>query len=148
MLCAALTSAELGDAPVAEPGRPAAVESPLLRAEVRVLEAEVLGPGERGELSLVLLEGAARDWPLAVRIDEGGVAFVDDRLDWSAVVDPLALQPRLRAPFVAPQQPGSYEVHATISYAVCGPQWCRVKRDTLSWVLEVQTPVVDHEPPD
>ena len=112
-------------------------EVDLLAARAEALAVEQVNAGQRGELSLVLLEAPERDWPLAVRIDEGALALVDDRLDWGAVVDPLALQPRLRVPFVAPEQAGHYEVRATLSYAVCNEQWCWIKRGELRWTVEV-----------
>lgn len=111
-----------------------------LAAQAEALAPAPVAPGERGELSLILLEAPARTWPLAVRIDEGEVEVVDDRLGWSAVVDPLALQPRLRVPFVAPAEPGRHEVRASLSYGVCGAQWCWAKRGQLRWWVEVVAP--------
>ncbi len=124
-------------APADEPERPG-VE--LITAQVRALDSAPLSPGERGELSLVLLEAPDRDMPLAVRVDAVALELLDNRLGWSQVVDPLALQPRLRAPFRAPEQPGEYEVRASVEYWVCGERWCRRKLGELRWSVIVEAP--------
>ena len=124
-----------GSVDAGEPG------AELIAAQAQALELEPVAPGARGELSLVLLDAPERDLPLLLRIvDEGPVALDDNRFDWSAVVDPLALQPRLRAPFTAPADPGTYEVHASVEYYVCNERWCRLQRGSLTWVLQVSAP--------
>ena len=115
----------------------------LLAAKVEALSLASVAPGERAELSLRLLETPAREWPLSVRIEASALALVDDRLDWSAVVDPLALQPRLSVPFTAPAEPGRYEVRANLSYAVCSEQWCWSRYAELRWTVEVRAPAPD-----
>jgi hypothetical protein len=112
----------------------------LITAQVRALDSEPLAPGQRGELSLILLEAPDRDMPLAVRIDAGVLELLDNRLGWSQVVDPLALQPRLAASFRAPEQPGAYEVRASVEYWVCGERWCRRKLGELRWSVIVEAP--------
>jgi len=99
----------------------------LIAAQVSALES-----------SLILLEAPDRDMPLAVRIDASSIELVDDRLGWSQVVDALALQPRVRASFRAPAQPGAYEVRASVEYWVCGERWCRRKYGELSWSVVVE----------
>lgn len=110
----------------------------LITAKVRALETPTLAPGQRGELSLLLLEAPERDLPLAVRIDDSPLELVENRLGWSAVVDALALQPRVRAAFTAPAEPGRYEVRASVDYSVCGERWCRSKRGELRWIVVVE----------
>jgi hypothetical protein len=112
----------------------------LVTAQARALDSPTLAPGQRGELSLILLEPPDRDMPLAVRIDAAALELLDNRLGWSQVVDPLALQPRLRATFRAPEQPGEYEVHASVEYWVCGERWCRRKLGELRWSVVVEEP--------
>ena len=116
----------------------------LITARARALDSPALAPGQRGELSLVLLEAPDRDMPLTVRLEPGEGAgpleLLDNRLGWSQVVDPLALQPRLRAPFRAPEQPGEYQVRASVEYWVCGERWCRRKLGELRWSVIVEAP--------
>jgi hypothetical protein len=112
----------------------------LITAQARALDSEPLAPGQRGELSLILLEAPDRDMPLAVRIDASALSLLDNRLGWSQVVDPLALQPRLAASFRAPEQPGAYEVRASVEYWVCGERWCRRKLGELRWSVIVEAP--------
>jgi hypothetical protein len=112
----------------------------LITAQARALDGPTLAPGQRGELSLILLEAPDRDMPLAVRIDAVALELLDNRLGWSQVVDPLALQPRLRASFLAPEQPGEYHVRASVEYWVCGERWCRRKLGELRWSVIVEEP--------
>lgn len=112
----------------------------LVSAQARALDVPALAPGQRGELSLILLEPPDRDLPLAVRIDAAPLELLDNRLGWSQVVDPLALQPRLAASFRAPDQPGAYEVRASVEYWVCGERWCRRKLSELRWSVIVEAP--------
>lgn len=124
-------------APANDAERPGAE---LITAQVQALGSPTLAPGQRGELSLILLETPDRDMPLAVRIETEALQLVDNRLGWPQVVDPLALQPRLRAPFVAPAQPGEYQVRASVEYWVCGERWCRRKLGELQWSVVVEEP--------
>ncbi len=119
----------------AEEGRPG-VE--LIAAQVQALEVEPVAAAGRGELSLVLLEAPDRALSLEIRIDDAALELDDNRLDWSAVVDPLALQPRVRASFRAPSEPGSYEVRGTVDYSVCDEQWCRRKHGEVRWSVTVE----------
>lgn len=109
----------------------------LIAAEVQALEVDALVVGARGELSLVLLERPDRALPLEIRLDASALELDENRLDWSAVVDPLALAPRVRARFRAPSEPGRYEVRATVRYFVCDEQWCRAKTGQVDWTVVV-----------
>jgi hypothetical protein len=111
-----------------------------IAARVQALPVAALAPKRSGELSLLLLESPDRALPLALRLDAGSVTLVENRLGWSAVVDPQALQPRLRAPFVAPAEPGTYVVSASIDYQVCAGEWCRHKHGDVEWTIEVAAP--------
>jgi hypothetical protein len=112
-----------------------------IMAKVRALPVPTLAPGQSGELSLLLLEAAERELPLLARVEAGALGLLENRLGWSAVVDPLALQPRLRIPITAPTEPGRYEVHASVDYFVCTQRWCRQKRGELRWELLVEDPL-------
>jgi len=107
-------------------------------AQVQALAVEPVAVGARGELSLVLLEPPDRSLPLDIRLDAGSLELDDNRLDWSFVVDPLALQPRVRTSFRAPSEPGSYQVRASVGYFICDEQWCRAKRGEVRWTVTVE----------
>ena len=109
-----------------------------IAAQVQALELEPLAPGQRGELSLVVLESPDRGLPLEVRVDAGPLELDDNRLDWSFIVDPLALNPRVRTNFRAPREPGSYTVRAAVTYFVCDEQWCRQKHGQVHWTVTVE----------
>jgi hypothetical protein len=106
-------------------------------ARVSALPAEPVTIGERGELSLVVLEPPERGLPLEIRIASTALVLDDNRLDWTAVVDPLAIQPRIRASFRAPSDPGEHEVVASVDYSICGEQWCRRKHAEVRWTVRV-----------
>jgi hypothetical protein len=108
-----------------------------ITAKLQTIEVAPLAVGERGELSLVLLESPEPELPLLVRIADSALALSENRLDWSAVVDPGALQPRVRASFRAPSEPGRYVVRAEVEYRVCSGAWCRAKRGSVEWSVEV-----------
>ena len=114
------------------------VGAELIAARAEALEVPPVEAGASSELSLVLLETPDRDLPLLVRLDGGELELAEDRLDGRAIVDPLAVQPRLRTSFVAPTQLGRYEVSATIDYSVCEGRWCRRKHGELRWAIEVR----------
>lgn len=122
---------------IAAESRAGDLDEPIT-AKVQALEVEPVRVGARGELSLVLLETPDRKLPLSIRIDAGTLELDENRLDWSAVVDPLALAPRVRARFQAPSEPGRHEVHAMVSYYVCDEQWCRAKRGQVHWTVSVE----------
>jgi hypothetical protein len=109
-----------------------------ITAQVQALEVDPVRVEQRGELSLVLLETPDRALPLEIQIDAVALELEDNRLDWSAVVDPLALAPRVRARFRAPSEPGRHEVRARVSYYVCDEQWCRAKRGQVRWTVVVE----------
>ena len=109
-----------------------------LRAEVEALEVATISPGQLGELSLILLEAPDRALPLEIRVAASALAFEDNRFGWAAVVDPLAVVPRVRASFRAPAEPGEYEVRASVDYSVCGEAWCRRKHGEVRWLVRVE----------
>lgn len=111
--------------------------SETITARAQALEVPALAAGESGELSLLLLEAPARELPLLVRIEASGLELSENRLDWSAVVDPLALQPRLRTRFRAPARAGRHSVEAVVAYSTCGERWCRQKRGRVRWQVSV-----------
>ncbi|MEM6992509.1 MAG: hypothetical protein AAF721_18490 [Myxococcota bacterium] len=113
------------------------LQLPEQRATVVAAEVAELTVGDKGELSLTLLEAPAVGFPLAVSIDQSPLTVRDRRLSWADVVDPLANQPRLSAPFVAPDVPGRFAVRATVSYVVCDAQRCEPRQARLSWDVAV-----------
>jgi hypothetical protein len=130
MLAGALAAAS--ETPDAEP-----ITAPIT-AKLQALEVAPVAAGQRGELSLIVLEPPDRALPLEIRLDAGPLVLDDNRLDWSAVVDPLALVPRVRASFRAPSEPGTYAVRASVGYWVCGEQWCRRKFGEITWRVVVE----------
>jgi hypothetical protein len=128
MLAALLAALALAS----EPG-----DREAIAAKLQTIEVAPLAVGERGELSLVLLESPEPKLPLVVRIAASALVLSENRLDWSAVVDPGALQPRVRASFRAPSEPGRYVVSAEVEYRVCSGAWCRAKRGRVEWVVDV-----------
>jgi hypothetical protein len=108
-----------------------------LRAQVEALEVTPISAGQAGELSLILLEPPDRALPLEIRVADNALEFDDNRFGWAAVVDPLATQPRVRASFRAPTEPGEYEVRASVDYSVCGEAWCRRKHAQIRWLVTV-----------
>jgi hypothetical protein len=129
MLAALLAALALASS---EPG-----DREAITAKLQTIEVPPLAVGERGELSLVLLESPEPELPLAVRIAATALLLSENRLDWSAVVDPGALQPRVRASFRAPSEPGRYIVSAQVEYRVCSGAWCRAKQGSVEWVVDV-----------
>jgi hypothetical protein len=113
-------------------------EDPAVTAAIEALAVAPVVAGGSGELSLVVLERVERGLPLTIRVDAGALTLADNRLDWSAVVDPLASQPRIRARFRAPSEAGRYAVRASVDYYVCSEQWCRRKHGEVSWEVEVE----------
>ncbi|MCA9683714.1 MAG: hypothetical protein KC431_21765 [Myxococcales bacterium] len=116
----------------------------LIEARAQALELAPLVAGTSSALSLLVLEAPERELPLEVRFSaDAGFELLEDRLDWSAVVDPLALQPRLSVPFRAPEQPGEYRITASVDYSVCSEQWCRRKHGEVAWTVVVQAAATD-----
>ena len=116
------------------------LELPEQATRVQVGAVGQVRVGGRGELSLTLLETPAAGFPLDVRIDKSPLSLLDQRLGWPDVVDPLAHQPRLSAPFVAPAAPGRHRVGALVSYVTCDARRCRTRRARVSWDVEVFAP--------
>lgn len=107
-------------------------------ARVQVAPVPALGPGEEGELSVTILDDAEPGLPLSVRLRAAEVVLADNRLDVRDVVDPQAQQPRIRARFVAPGEPGRYEVEGLVEYITCQAERCRPRRIRVVWVIEVE----------
>lgn len=124
-------------------GSGAGLELPEQRAQVVVDEVPTMTTGDAGALSLTLLETPAAGFPLAVAIDDSPLSLRDQRLGWGDVVDPLAHQPRLSAPFTAPQTAGSFTVQGRVTYVICSATKCRPRRARIRWQVEVTAP----EPP-
>jgi hypothetical protein len=113
-------------------------DDPAVAAALEALAVDPVLAGASGELSLIVLEAADRRLPLTIRLDPGPLTLADNRLDWSAVVDPLASQPRIRAKFRAPSEAGRYSVRASVDYYVCSEQWCRRKHGEVTWLVAVE----------
>lgn len=124
-------------------GSGAGLELPEQRARVVVDEVPTVDVGADGALSLTLLETPAAGFPLAVAIDDSPLSLRDQRLGWGDVVDPLAHQPRLSAPFTAPETAGSFTVQGRVSYVICSANRCRPRKARIRWQVEVAAP----EPP-
>ena len=99
-----------------------------------------LEPGARGELSVTILDEVPQSQSLLVRLQSDAVAVPDNRLGFRDVVDAQAQQLRVRARFVAPQQPGSYDVEGLVEYVGCNDQRCRPYRARVVWTIEVVAP--------
>ena len=67
------------------------------------------------------------------------IAFVlpEDRLGWDDVVDPQAVQPRLRARVVAPARTGVHEVRGFVAYVTCNRDRCRPRVSEVKWSVTV-----------
>ena len=84
-----------------------------------------VAPTRTGELSLTIIDEPSRRFPLLVRLEAEGFTVVDERLDWSDVVDEKAREPRFSSRFVAPSSPGTYRVPCRVTYVVCGATQCQ-----------------------
>jgi hypothetical protein len=112
----------------------------LRDANVTVLPAEALAPGRAGEVSLTILDLPERGLPIQLWLDADEVGLPDDRLGWDDVVDPQAVQPRLRARIVAPTRPGTHEVRGFVAYVTCNARRCRPRMREVTWSLTVEAP--------
>ncbi len=114
---------------------------PVPSGDVQAAVLRVAGPGEAGELSATILETPAPGVPIELRLRAGAVRLSENRLGWSSVVDPEAQQPRLRTRFVAPNEPGTYEIQGVLRYVTCeddGP--CLPHAAVVTWTLTVTAP--------
>ena len=108
---------------------------------VRILELRPVAPGQSGELSVTILDTPMAGTPIELRLDDGsGVTLADNRLGWADVVDPQAVQPRLRARFTAPEAPGRYEVVGHLTYVTCAKKRCTHRAAGVRWELVVKEP--------
>ena len=106
---------------------------------VRILDVPALQPGQSGELSVTILDTPMSGTPIELSLAPSAVTLPDNRLGWSDVVDPQAVQPRLRARFTAPSDPGRYEVHGQLRYLTCTSKRCVPRVVMLRWDLEVRS---------
>jgi len=114
---------------------------PVPSGDVQAAALPAVAPGEAGELSATILETPAPGVPIELRLQAGAVRVTENRLGWSSVVDPQAQQPRLRTRFVAPTEPGSYDIDGVLRYVTCpddGP--CLPHAATIRWTLTVTNP--------
>ncbi|MCH9685504.1 MAG: hypothetical protein K0V04_28990 [Deltaproteobacteria bacterium] len=107
---------------------------------VQVTVPPTMAPGDAGELSMTILDTPAPRMPLMVRLSSTAVGLPETRLAMRDVVDPLAQQPRIRARFVAPAQPGRYSVEGLVEYVTCDAERCRPRRTTVVWAVVVEQP--------
>lgn len=112
------------------------------RGRARAGDIPAVEPGASGELSATLMDTPQRGVPLELRLSSAHLKLADNRLGWSSVVDPLAVQPRLRTRFTAPEEPGRYTVEGTLSYLACDTDTCLPRVAVLRWSVEVVAPVV------
>ncbi len=120
-----------------------------LGGRVVVNAVPAIAPGAAGELSLTILDTPTPDLPLLVRLSSPSVVLPETRLGIRDVVDPLASQPRVRARFVAPAQPGRYAVQGMVQYVTCDAERCRPHRAQVVWSVDVVAPADDvAAPPD
>lgn len=124
--------------------------APLLPPQglVQVAEVAAVPVGERGELSLTILEAPAQGVALELRVHGPDLRLVDNRLGWASVVDPQAQQPRLRTHFTAPLEPGRYEVDGWLRYVTCEDDRdrCTTRVTTVRWTVDVVDPLGDATP--
>jgi hypothetical protein len=109
-----------------------------LPGAVRTLDVPPIEPGQSGELSVTILDTPMADTPIELGLAASGLTLADNRLGWSDVVDPKAVQPRLRARFTAPSEPGRYEVHGQLRYLTCTPKRCVPRMAVVRWEVEVK----------
>jgi hypothetical protein len=111
-----------------------------LPGAVRILEVPPIEPGQSGELSVTILDTPMPDTPIELDLAATEVTLADNRLGWADVVDPKAVQPRLRARFTAPREPGTYDVHGQLRYLTCTAKRCVQRMAVVRWELEVRAP--------
>ncbi|MCA9654866.1 MAG: hypothetical protein H6712_06115 [Myxococcales bacterium] len=109
-------------------------------ARVQVNAPPPLLPGAEGELSVTILDTPWPQMPLLVRLSSARVVLPDNRLGIRDVVDPQAQQPRVRARFFAPAEPGRHVVEGLVEYVTCDEDRCRPRRTRVVWQVEVRGP--------
>jgi hypothetical protein len=114
--------------------------SALLDGRARAQDPDAVVVRSTGELSMTLLDAPHRGTPIELRLEAETVVLPENRLGWQDVVDPQASQPRIRASFVAPDEPGEYVVRGRVSYITCGPKRCRSRVASVSWIVRVTDP--------
>lgn len=115
-------------------------------AKVWIEPQVTVEPGAQGELSLVIVEPLPEPAWLLVRLSSPQVRLPENRLGVADVVDPLAPQPRVRARFLAPTEPGDYAVEGQVEYVTCERQRCRPRRGQVTWTVTVVEPAPDVVP--
>lgn len=123
--------------------------------DVSVLAVAPVVAGSVGELSVTILETPERGTPIELRLEDDGLQaeaggdgrLPDNRLGWEDVVDSKAAQPRLRATFVAPSEPGNYAVAGRLSYITCRGEVCMPHAVDVRWPVVVEA-APEPESPD
>jgi hypothetical protein len=105
--------------------------------KVQAQAPESIIVGQTGELSLTILEKPRSGTPIELRLSADTIGLPENRLGWQDVVDPQAVQPRIRAKIVAPGEPGEYAVRGRITYVTCGPKVCRPRTAHVIWTVRV-----------
>ena len=108
--------------------------------KVQAQAPDSIAAGQSGELSLTILEKPRAGTPIELRLSADTIRLPENRLGWQDVVDPQAVQPRITARIVAPQQPGEYAVRGRITYVTCGPKVCRPRTAHVIWTVVVTPP--------
>lgn len=117
--------------------------NPAPSGNVQAAALPTVSPGEAGELSATILETPQPGVPIELRLRAGAVRVVENRLGWSSVVDPQAQRPRLRTRFVAPAEPGTYEIDGVLRYVTCEEGGlCLPHAASVQWTLVVAEPVL------
>lgn len=109
-----------------------------LPGAVQILDVPPIHPGGSGELSVTILDTAMTGTPIELDLAATEVVLADNRLGWPDVVDPKAVQPRLRARFTAPRDPGRYAVHGRLRWLTCTDRRCVPRTATVRWNIEVR----------
>lgn len=104
---------------------------------IKLIEPEIMQPGESGEISVTILDEPQRDTPIALDLQSDSVGLLENRLSAADVVDPQAEQPRLLARVVAPDVPGEYAVDGRIQYITCDDHRCRPRLAFVRWSIVV-----------
>jgi hypothetical protein len=107
---------------------------------VQAQEPEPVVVSQPGELSLTILETPQAGTPIELRLSADTIVLPENRLGWEDVVDPQAVQPRIRARIVAPAEPGEYAVRGRIKYITCSTKVCRPRTAHVIWTVVVSAP--------
>jgi hypothetical protein len=109
-----------------------------LSGAVQILDVPIIAPRGSGELSVTILDTPMAGTPIELSLAPSDVVLADNRLGWPDVVDPQAVQPRLRARFTAPSDPGRYEVHGRLRWLTCTAKRCVPRVAAVRWEITVE----------